>query len=225
MIKVLRRTTVPVSLRTGHFSPTSRVYKSEDVIQALRDDFSKKCYICEILPARGLEVEHLRPHDGGDRLELKYDWNNLFPACKHCNNVKNNIKYRDMILDCCVEDPENFIAQRFIDGSVRVQCLCTENLVAVMTAELVQECFNTFTTGIRTAESQDRVDELSRDMGILLKTLEQYKSELKLKSCVSNRRIGSLRSQLSRKSQFAGFKRQYIRDHVKDYPELAILLE
>ena len=32
------------------------------------------------------QIEHLQSHRGN--MDLKYDWNNLFWACAHCNNIK-----------------------------------------------------------------------------------------------------------------------------------------
>ena len=35
-----------------------------------------------------INVEHFEPHRGN--LDLKYDWNNLFLACYHCNHTKSD---------------------------------------------------------------------------------------------------------------------------------------
>ena len=47
-----------------------------------------------------LPVEHLIPHKGNK--DLEFEWNNLFLACPHCNNIKRD-KYTP-ILDCCKVD-------------------------------------------------------------------------------------------------------------------------
>lgn len=49
--------------------------------------FHRKCYICENKSASSFQIEHLRPHKRN--ADLKYDWNNLFWSCAHCNNLKN----------------------------------------------------------------------------------------------------------------------------------------
>ena len=41
---------------------------------------------------------------------MKYDWDNLFWSCAHCNNIKN-AKY-DPILDCTQVDVDQKIAFR-----------------------------------------------------------------------------------------------------------------
>lgn len=215
MVKVERRKEIPASLQAENLPASSTAYKNPDVIEALREDFHKKCYICEVLPTRGFEVEHLRPHEGGKRKEMMFAWGNLFPACKHCNNIKNNDRYKDKILDCCADDPEKFMTQRYVDGRVEIMSLAKGNEKAVMTAELIQACFENRSTGIRTAESQDRVDALTEVMGILLRTLSNYRKT------GSNRNLASLRNQLAKASQFAAFKRQYVRDNLRAYPGLA----
>lgn len=60
-------------------------YREGPVLQQLIDDFHGKCYLCED-EAVGINIEHFQPHKSD--LSKKYDWNNLFYSCGHCNNVK-----------------------------------------------------------------------------------------------------------------------------------------
>ena len=53
----------------------------EEVVRQLQSDFRNKCYLCEQTLLTSLEIEHFQPHMG--RIELIYDWNNLFFACEH----------------------------------------------------------------------------------------------------------------------------------------------
>ena len=69
-------------------------YEKTDVVEQLRKDFHNKCYICEIDNLQDPQVEHLRPHFNGKNKDLKFDWNNLFWSCGHCNGVKNQRKCR-----------------------------------------------------------------------------------------------------------------------------------
>lgn len=87
---------------------TGRSYNTEHVNQALREVFYGKCYICENKEATSYQIEHLIPHRS-DR-KLKYDWNNLFWVCAHCNNIKSD-KY-EPILNCTTEPVEHLIAFR-----------------------------------------------------------------------------------------------------------------
>ena len=87
---------------------TGRSYNTEHVNQALREVFHGKCYICENKEATSYQIEHLIPHRGDKK--LKYDWNNLFWVCAHCNNIKSD-KY-EPILNCTTEPVEHLIAFR-----------------------------------------------------------------------------------------------------------------
>lgn len=83
-------------------------YNTPKVNAALWETFHGKCYICENRQATSYQVEHLLPYR--KNMELKYDWNNLFLACTHCNNTKLD-KY-DPILDCTKDNIEELIAFR-----------------------------------------------------------------------------------------------------------------
>ena len=67
---------------------TGHSYNTEHVNQALQEVFHGKCYICENKEATSYQIEHRIPHRGDKK--LKYDWNNLFWVCAHCNNIKSD---------------------------------------------------------------------------------------------------------------------------------------
>ena len=213
MIKIHRNPIPPISLaiekQKAHGS-----YNEPDVIQQLKEDSNDKCYICELGGLSDPEVEHLRPHHGRKIRERVFDWNNLFYACPHCNNLKKEARYDDKIIDCCAEDPEKKLEQSYEEGKVSVHSLVDEEC-AVMTAELIQASFEKRNTGIRQAACLYRVDRLAESMNVLYKTLENHR-----KNPESQRYIKSLRSSLSRRSIFAAFKRNYVRKHITDYPDL-----
>ncbi|HEY5125388.1 MAG TPA: HNH endonuclease, partial [Ignavibacteria bacterium] len=71
-------------------------YRSAEVLNRLKNDFKNKCYICEYKEPVTINVEHFRPHKGNK--DLEFDWNNLFWACGHCNNIK--LAKFDNILNC-----------------------------------------------------------------------------------------------------------------------------
>lgn len=83
-------------------------YNTPEVLKALQEVFQRKCYICEEKGIEAIEIEHLHPHKNDVR--LKYDWENLYLSCRHCNNTKLG-KY-DPILDCCRVDVDKLIAFR-----------------------------------------------------------------------------------------------------------------
>lgn len=212
MVKVDRTPTPPPSLAVEK-SKASGSYCCDDVVQQLTIDFNNKCYICEFKPS-DVEVEHLRPHHGGIERELKYDWNNLFLSCRHCNNLKNNIKYDGNIIDCTTDDPETHISFKLTENDVNIKEL-DNDFKSLRTAELIYEVFNKKNTGIRIYASSYRLQKLREEMIILYKLLNKYINDKKSTSL--NKRIEAT---LDRSSTFAAFKRGYIRSHINDYPEL-----
>ena len=108
MVKVERSFPTPDSLAEEK-KKANGSYSEPDVIERLAKDFHNKCYICELDKLQDPQVEHLRPHFGGKNIERKFDWNNLFWSCSHCNGVKNQRKYDESIIDCCKLDPEERI--------------------------------------------------------------------------------------------------------------------
>lgn len=213
MVKIERNPTPPPSLAIEK-QKVNGVYNKADVIQQLKEDSHDKCYICELGGLSDPEVEHLRPHHGRKIADRVFDWNNLFYVCPHCNNLKKEAKYDEKIIDCCVDDPEEMLEQSYENGHVNVHSIVNEER-ADMTAELIQACFEKRNTGIREAACQYRIDRLAEVMNVLYKTLEKHKEHPE-----SERYIRSLRATLSRKSNFAAFKRNYVRKHITDYPDL-----
>ncbi len=183
---------------------------------ALREMFHGKCYICENRDITSWQIEHLRPHR--EEKNLKYDWDNLFLACAHCNNTKL-AKY-DPIIDCTKEDVEKLIAFRkkgyfgteeellfelldFREETINTQGLLREvyygstpqkKMEAKILRRLLRKELAAFKEYVR--EYQEAEDEERADLECLLK------------------------KQLGDSSAFAAFKRWLIRDHRENYPEL-----
>ena len=72
-------------------------------------------------------------------IDRKFNWDNLFWSCGHCNGVKNQRKYDEHIVDCCKSDPEVRIHFRLSDGKMDVVPVDDADYDAEMTAELVKE--------------------------------------------------------------------------------------
>ena len=85
----------------------------------------------------------------------------------HLQNIKKESKYDDKIIDCCKEDPEKMLEQCYEEGHVNVYNTVNEER-AIMTAELIQECFEKRNTGIREAACQYRINRLADEMNICI---------------------------------------------------------
>lgn len=79
-----------------------RVYKSADVVSALREMFVKKCAYCEFNYSAGgpEDIEHFRPKGAviinGKLIKPGYywlgaDWGNLLPSCIDCNRLRTKL--------------------------------------------------------------------------------------------------------------------------------------
>lgn len=210
MIKVKRRKEAPASLAVQK-EKISGDYKKQDVIEALREDFYDKCYICGIKEPQSPEVEHRIPHHGNK--ELKFDWNNLFWSCRHCNSVKNKAKYDAGIIDCCMDDPEVKLLFRIENGEISVLPRNENDKQAALTATLMCETFNQENSAIRTVTCKRIRDALTTEMNKLYRTVAMTQKQPQSK--VRNRMLKAL---LAKESAFAEFKRSYYREHIGELP-------
>ena len=215
MIQVQRSYPAPASLAIEE-KKASGEYNKPDVTERLKTDFYNKCYICEIKPVADPEVEHRLPHKDNTIPNRKFNWDNLYWSCRHCNSVKNQTKYDSGILDCCKCDPEEFLNHDILNSTVSVSAVDPSNQEAVLAAELINESFNLQNTGIRTAASEVRLDELKKEMSKLYEALTKYKKNPESKLNCKNIQV-----LLRKESAFAAFKRYYVKSHLADYPGLA----
>lgn len=210
MVKVERTFPAPASLKV-EIKKASGSYSEKDVTEQLKKDFHDKCYVCELKGLQDPEVEHRLPHKNGSYLDRKFDWSNLFWSCGHCNGVKMATKYDVGIIDCCKADPEELI--RFGVNVKDVEAVAkVATAEAELTAELVNEVFNLRNTGIRIHASAMRFNELNKEMNKLFRNLQKAKRNPGSKAV-----LRKLKALLRRESEFAAFKRNYIRENAKEY--------
>ena len=214
MIKIERTFPAPASLAIESKKASGK-YDLPDVIKQLQTDAHYKCYICEMKGLQDPVVEHLLPHKNGKYPDRKFDWNNLFWSCGHCNGVKNQQKYDEGIIDCCNQDPEELIDFKLINEDVYVKARDDTDEKAVLTAMLVWEVFNLKNTAMRVCKSEMRFQELNKEMNKLYDNLEELN-----KNPDSKIVLRKLKSMLRRESAFAAFKRNYIRDNKDRFPQL-----
>lgn len=218
MVKVERSIPAPPSLAIERQKANGK-YNSSDVVAQLLIDFGNKCYLCEMKDLQDPQIEHLIPHKNGKSPDLKFDWNNLFWSCSHCNIMKNNKMFEDGILDCCRKDPEKYIRFAIEDGSIQIEALSTDETVE-RTVKVLNDVYNKTNTGMRIVGCAERVRRLNEEMNAFYKALETYKDNPE--NGLNLRRIQVL---LRRKSGFAAFKRQYIREHREVFPKLVQYVE
>jgi hypothetical protein len=150
-------------------------------------------------------VEHIVPHRSDPK--LKYDWDNLYIACGHCNNIKSD-KYSG-IIDPVKVDPEEHIALTldFTDNlieRVKIEPL-TQDDETLRTAELLSLIYNGGGTAIKNIENTNLCNHISRELILFYSLIDGYKSEPELHEA-------KLAEELSRASEFAAFKRKMALD-------------
>lgn len=230
MVKVKRSFPAPASLALEKCKANGK-YNGKDVVRQLAADFHGKCYICEIGDLQDPVVEHLVPH-AGDK-DRKFDWENLFFCCHHCNAMKNETRYDNGILDCCRVDPERYISFELRSGQVEIKQLAliasgggavSQNLVK-LTVDLLNDVYNRTDTGIRIESCAVRFKALQEEMDVFLRTLEGYERACRRgQERPMKRNLDALKGFLDRSAPFAAFKRNYVRGRSARYASLMPLL-
>ncbi|MEM1122921.1 MAG: hypothetical protein AAGJ18_20925 [Bacteroidota bacterium] len=101
MVNYTKSQPPPPSLAIEKAKGINGKYNHPDVLERLQKDFCNKCYLCEQKAPISINVEHLKLHRGKD-IDLKFDWDNLFWVCTHCNFTKGI--YFDKILNCTLAE-------------------------------------------------------------------------------------------------------------------------
>lgn len=197
----------------------SGTYNIPEVVAALNDEFHNKCYICEQKNIKNLNIEHFMPHKGTDR-DLMFDWNNLYYACGHCNNLKLS-KY-DNILDPGNpdEDVESLIhyGMPILHKRSKVEITgCSDDEKVKNTVELLNYVYNG-KTAIKDIEAVNIKKDLVEELLKFTTWLVEYDDD-ELEDDEREDLKRNIRKGLNKKSAFTAFKRQIIKDTDYFYQE------
>ena len=182
-------------------------YRGEKVISILQKDFYNKCYLCEEKNPTSINVEHLRSCKNNG--QLKYNWENLFYACFHCNKIKGS-QY-DHIIDCTKDDPEKYILIKFKsypEKNVEIieKASSDENKE---TRELLNKIYNGVeVAAISMYEAKNLKNKIADEIKDFMEYVESYcnENDLKLRAVYRDK----IKMMLNRESNFAGFKRSIV---------------
>ena len=219
MIKIERKRTdkaqkAIISLQEA--KRTKGTYNTPEVNAALQEMFHGKCYLCENRDVNSYQIEHMYPHRGN--VDLKYDWNNLFLVCAHCNNTK--LDHYHPILDCTKENIEELIAFRKKGYFGTEEELVFEPIVmreeTMNTQKLLQE-IHYGSTPQKKMEAKILRKTLRKELSEFKELVREYQEaedeEKEDLECL-------LKQQLKDSSPFAAFKRWLIRDNKEIFSEL-----
>lgn len=186
-------------------------YNCEGVLEQLKTDFKNKCYLCEDKEPHSINTEHFLPHRGDNN--LKFDWNNLFYCCAHCNNTKLAKPQYDAILNCTLDADIDTKIRYHIDPWPKEKAEITA-LVAdanvTNTVDLLLEVYNG-TTELKKIESANLRSKLLKEIREFQNLLfafydDSYTDEEK--ADIKN----SIIRQLRPTSNFTAFKKWVLRD-------------
>lgn len=108
-------------------------YRDKEIKKILFDSSHGKCAFCEAKPAESgnIEVEHFMPKSLYPR--KAFEWNNLLPVCRKCNDSKSNHDTgKEAIVNPSEEDPEKIFTYNFLN----IEPIDESNIVAERTIEI-----------------------------------------------------------------------------------------
>lgn len=203
MINITKSQPGPIELLTA------RNYNIPEVVEALKVDSHDKCYICERKNPSSIEIEHFVSHQGNRVLQL--DWNNLFFACRHCNNSKST-NY-DNMLNCTLpaDDIEGFINFKFIPFPKeypQFDAIDTSQKT-LNTISLLEKVYIGETAQKKLEASYLRDNLLDEILDFLFLIREYFKQA---EPNYKNNLLAKIGAQLYQSSAYTAFKRRYVRD-------------
>lgn len=223
MVFFARSQTEPSALTTERAKTPdgSGNYRHADIISVIKTDFFDKCYICEQKGVASINIEHLAPHRDID-MNRKYDWNNLFWSCSHCNTIKSS-NYDGNLLNCNLRADNVDLNIRYIlnpsanEKSEQIVIEGINNTPKIdNTVDLLTKVYKG-TTDLNKHHSvllrnkiYDEVCDFKCISDKYLITEDQEKKELYL---------FTIKNSLSNKSPFSAFKRDIVRNNTR-YNEL-----
>jgi hypothetical protein len=211
MIHLPKSQPAPISLAS------KKSYRELDVIERLHSDFKNKCYICEEKEITTLNVEHFISHR--NNIDLKFDWNNLFFSCGHCNNTKLAKTEYDNILNCTdsKDDPESWIEYEmkpFPKEKVNLKSAqgFESNERVANTIKLLDSVYNG-TTPLKLIESSNLRNKLLSEIKDFQKYLLEYYEDISEQDKITCKK--KIQNHLKSSSAFTAFKRRIIKNNME----------
>jgi len=192
-------------------TPTFSKYDDKEVLESLKIDFNKKCYLCEEV-TRHFEVEHFYPQKY--HIHLINEYSNLFYCCQKCNKIKpkkTNTEENNTILNCCDIDVEKYIKLKLnileckID-IIKVDTLLNYDIQIANTMKLLDRIYNG--TNSQSNSCDDLREDIQESISSFEKKLEQYQKS-KLKRAI----FEEIKEKLDKKLSYSTFKRWIIKDN------------
>jgi hypothetical protein len=206
MINLVKSQPAPTCLaiekekKSGH-------YNCGDVLIRLKADFHNKCYLCGDRGMTTLNIEHFVAHQGN--LDLKFDWNNLFFACGHCNNTKLALYQR--LLNCTeqtikITDVIRFKGYGMPKEHFEISATETQPSIETMNTIALLNIIYTGTTVNKKIASENLRDRISNELAAFTQYLREFYGEAGLNDREREALVARIRRRLSPESPFTAFK-------------------
>ncbi len=202
-------------LETAKSKDNEAVYRTGPVYEQIKTDFYEKCYLCEDNEVTSIQIEHFEPHKND--MTKKYDWNNIFYSCGHCNNIKGASFWP--LLNCTdagdqVWESIEICFEAYPKATVNVQLssACTK----IQEGENTLELLNKILTGKdATPMKKDEAANLRKKM------LRAYNQ---LSKAIGKQDLDAIKDCISDKSAFAGMLRWHLKNNFPSLFEQAMSL-
>lgn len=193
-----------------------------DVLTRLQDDFSNKCYLCEEKEPSTINLEHFIPHQGD--IDLRFDWDNLFYACGHCNNIKlakhTNLLNSTIEADN-VETNFHYHINPFPKEKANLTAIASDIRI-INTVALLNDIYNGNTIH-KTIEAGNIRAKLLKEVRNFQDLLFQYYDDSYDKEELVTVKQ-KIERELRRTSAFTAFKRWVIRDNADLFADFGMYL-
>lgn len=195
-------------------------YLCGDTYKRIAEDFFGKCYLCEYDKPSKINVEHFKPHYQGQNKDRKFDWNNLFFSCAHCNGVKSSSEIE--LLNCTNPDHKiidwiKFDIKPFPKESPKITAI-NEAPIVKNTVELLDKIYNYKINDNTFSSTKEAANNLRHKLlleiehfGKLLK--EYYESEIELDDYERGILKRKIKKMISIKAPFSAFKIWIIKEN------------
>lgn len=189
-------------------------YRHNSIQKRLAESSYYKCSFCECKPGESgnIEIEHFEPKSLYP--ERAFDWDNLLPSCRKCNQAKMVHDTRTTpIIDPSKEDPEALLTYSFlnicpVDGSLdEVKALNTIEVCNLNSSRLYQARADLMKS------ISEYIDELKEKLSLILEADNPQKRALRItKLSNSLEKIDSL---FEPSSVYSGYCKWFISQNIE----------
>lgn len=196
-------------------------YRTKAVYDALDEVFGPKCYLCEATKKSidNFEIEHFIPHKGDET--LKFDWDNLFPACGGSHEPCNQIKgvFEEPILNPC--NPAHDVEKEIVYELTKIKHeprffpnpTSTNLTLATNTCNLLNKIHYGENPKMSRKTAALRENIRNRTAELFEEMMSEHKAIINQDALVQTRALDAIRRIVSRRAPFTMLMRSVAAEH------------